>query len=291
MSYPSSIDSFTTKATGETVQASHVDDLQNSIVAIETELGTLPKGGAADVKTRIENAENKTASIISQQADGWIPVVDSWTYSSADSPIFVITVPSDATLKYSVGMRIKLTQTTVKYFIIHAVTSTTLTVYGGTDYTLAVAAITSIYYSREKCPFAFPLSPSKWEVLVTDTTQRSAACAAAWLNLNSAESIVIPIGIWDVEYNVHLQLYSPTADGCGYVTLSTANNTQSDASMTAAVQYTPTSAGANVSRKKTLSIASKTTYYLNTSSDNTNGSKYNRNDISPLYIRARCVYL
>jgi hypothetical protein len=232
-----------------------------------------------------------TRWIAKNNNSGWQIVGESWTYASADAPIFVITVPSDATLKYSAGMRIKLTQTTVKYFIIHAVTSTTLTVYGGTDYTLANAAITSIYFSREKCPFAFPLSPSKWEVLITDTTQRSAACAAAWLNLNSAESIVIPIGIWDVEYNVHLQLYSPTGDGTGYVTLSTANNTQSDIDFTAAVEYTTTNAGANVGRHKVLNLAAKTTYYLNTSSSNTDGSKYNRNDISPLYIRARTVYL
>lgn len=38
MSYPTSIDSFTTKATGDTIQPSHVNNLQTAVVAIETKL-------------------------------------------------------------------------------------------------------------------------------------------------------------------------------------------------------------------------------------------------------------
>lgn len=51
--YPGAIDSFTTKATGETVEAAHVNDLQNAIVAVQTELGADPAGSAATVLARM----------------------------------------------------------------------------------------------------------------------------------------------------------------------------------------------------------------------------------------------
>jgi len=85
-------------------------------------------------------------------ADGWIPAQESWTYLSANS----ITVPSGAASKYSAGMRIKLTQTTVKFFVILAVTDTTFTVYGVAGDTVANAAISLNYYSVAKIPLDYP---------------------------------------------------------------------------------------------------------------------------------------
>jgi hypothetical protein len=84
--------------------------------------------------------------------DGWVSVTDAWTYASATT----ITVPSDATTKYSIGDKIKLTQTTVKYFYITAVAATTLTITGGSDYTLVNAAITGVYFSKMATPLGFP---------------------------------------------------------------------------------------------------------------------------------------
>jgi hypothetical protein len=83
--------------------------------------------------------------------DGWLDPIETWTYASAST----ITVPSGAASKYSVGDKIKLTQTTVKYFYVTAVADTLLTVTGGSDYTVANAAITSNYYSHSN-PVGFP---------------------------------------------------------------------------------------------------------------------------------------
>lgn len=83
---------------------------------------------------------------------GWREVTDSWSYASATT----ITVPSDATAKYSVGDKIRLTQSTVKYFYITGVASTTLTINGGTDYTLANEAISDVSYSKALTPQGFP---------------------------------------------------------------------------------------------------------------------------------------
>ena len=83
---------------------------------------------------------------------GWSSISDSWTYASATT----ITVPSGATSIYSVGDKIKLTQTTVKYFYVVGVADTLLTVTGGSDYTVANATITSPYYSHQSNPVGFP---------------------------------------------------------------------------------------------------------------------------------------
>lgn len=83
---------------------------------------------------------------------GWAPANETWTYASATT----ITVPSGATSRYQKGDKIKLTQTTVKYFYIVGVADTTLTITGGSDYTLANAAITDNYYSKVENPQGFP---------------------------------------------------------------------------------------------------------------------------------------
>jgi hypothetical protein len=84
--------------------------------------------------------------------DGWIGANQTWTYASATT----ITVPSGAASKYQVGDKIKITQTTAKYFYIVAVADTLLTVAGGSDYSVANAAITSPFYSKMASPHGFP---------------------------------------------------------------------------------------------------------------------------------------
>lgn len=84
--------------------------------------------------------------------DGWLAADEAWSYASATT----ITVPSGAAAKYAKGDRIKLTQTTVKYFVVVGVADTTLTITGGTSYTLANAAISDNYYSHEVSPIGYP---------------------------------------------------------------------------------------------------------------------------------------
>jgi hypothetical protein len=86
--------------------------------------------------------------------DGWIPVYDTWTYASATT----INVPTNATLLYQKGWGIRFKQGgAYKYAYIVTVAATLLTVTGGSDYTVANAAITDIAV----CPnpgsaFGFP---------------------------------------------------------------------------------------------------------------------------------------
>lgn len=87
---------------------------------------------------------------------GWIPAEETWTYASSTT----FTISGDKTGKYQKGDKIKLTQTSVKYFYIIGVSyssnNTTITVTGGSDYSLANATITNPYFSKAENPQGFP---------------------------------------------------------------------------------------------------------------------------------------
>jgi hypothetical protein len=203
-------------------------------------------------------------------------------------------------------MRFKLTQTTVKYFVVTAVNygapNTTVTLYGGTDYTLINAAITNPYYSSAKAPLGFPLNPTKWTVSVTDATVRTQATPTAntWYNLNAAHTISIPIGLWRVSYQVCVG-YGKTTESAlaAFSTLSTANNSESDSKWTCHF-YSITSSYADNTfyRQRILSLGAKTSYYLNVKTETGLGganttlyvNSYTSN-FSPMLIEAECAYL
>lgn len=91
------------------------------------------------------------------QADGWTyDDASTWTYATSTT----FTVSGDQTAKFSKGTRIKLTQTTVKYFVVAGASfssgTTTVTIAGGSDYSLANAAITNPYYSYAANPQGYP---------------------------------------------------------------------------------------------------------------------------------------
>lgn len=223
--------------------------------------------------------------------DGWIIAGETWTYASADAPTFTMTVPSGAVSKYNVGDRIKLTQTTVKYFIVTAVADTTLTVYGGTDYTLVDATISANYYSHSKSPVGFPLDPTKWTILTTDTETKAKISptggvwyggATAW-GVGANITIVVPIGAWDLNYSINVDCISMM------VTLSSTNNSETDPDLTS---YFYTVGGVrtifNRQMNKKVIVATKTTWYLMgkliTGNIETNNGQYT-------YVRATCAYL
>ena len=232
--------------------------------------------------------------------DGWYPAGETYTFGAADSPSFTVTITGDLTTKYSAGMRVKLTHSaTTKYFIItkvaYSAPDTTLTLYGGTDYTLSAGAITSPFFSTHKAPLGFPLDPTKWTVETTDVTSRSQASpvSGTWYNLGTV-NIVLPIGAWDTYYQtVGGPSRAAAGDKSQYVTLSTANNSESDTDFT--------SHGRNDGgtffyqefyRRKTVVVSAKTTYYLNTKTASASMTAIeNRNDQSKLIIRAVSAYL
>ncbi len=259
------------------------------------------KGAGVTVTNNPETGATD-AEIPGATVDPWITSVDTWTYSSADSPTFVISINADLTGLIGVGYRIRLTQTTVKYFIVTAVGAysggaTLITVYGGTDYTLVDAAISSPSYSYAKVPHGFPMNPNKWTVEATGVTNRikSGPTQNVWYNLNADGSIVVPIGLWKVSYQVACQTYNDGIDTTTLITLSTANNSESDVDFTAAYEIYGEAGMQFIMptyREKVLSLASKTTYYLNSMTPLAGIIEIRwANDKSKMIIRAQCAYL
>lgn len=242
---------------------------------------------------------------------GWIGGIGTWSYSSADSPTFVISINADVTGFIGVGMRLKLTQTTVKYFIVTAVGAfsagaTLITVYGGTDYTLANAAITLPYWSQVKAPLGFPMSPAKWTVSATNTSNASKATPTAntWYGGTGLSatgiSIDAPIGAWIPSIKGLIEIVTPaTAAAYGpRMTLSTANNSESDATWTSQfLNQQPATAGTfrNMyipQSPKPIIVASKTTYYMNIFTGQASVTSISiRGDVATTSIDLLCAYL
>jgi len=265
--------------------------------------------GVLDEDTMSSNSAVKLATQQSIKAyvdangspvDGWAPATGSWTYASADAPTFVITVPSGAASIYNVGDRIKLTQTTIKYFIVTAITDTTLTVYGGTDYTLVDATISLNYYSHQKAPLGFPLNPDKWTQKYNEVgTLQSTPTSGTWYNLGG--SLSIPIGVWIATYETSVFSRENGSNTLAdvWTTLSTANNSQSDIDWSCNMFWrgatTNIILGDTVKKEKIITLTSKATYYLNakvatTGVDNLGLTDINTNTTRAI-IRAVCAFL
>lgn len=233
----------------------------------------------------------------------WFRLAASGAYQSADSPSFVIRFASvDVSTYLTLGMRVRLKQGgSYKYFIVTKIdfsTNTDVTLYGGTDYTLTNTTITDLEFSSSKVPPGFPADPSKWTVEVSDSTVRtqSSPVAGTWYNLGSM-TISIPIGVWDVSYIANALALCASASvsnyAVHYTTLSTANNSESDATWTNKVYCNDVTEYASMSmRQKVLNLTTKTSYYLNSRTDSVTTSGISLiNSISRCVIRAVCAYL
>lgn len=235
---------------------------------------------------------------------GWFAAGETWTFGAADAPSYTITIAGvDVTAKYTLGTKLRLTHAAAtKYFIVTKASfavDTTLTLYGGTDYTLAATAITNPFYSRDRAPVGFPMDPTKWTVFVADTTSVSQATptSGTWYNLGSL-TITVPIGVWYLDWQANAQCNSTAAQTSAsqQTTLSTANNTESDTELSGMVILGSASGtltiGSMQTRHKTLVLTAKQQYFLNAKTLHTNQNTINhRGDIAATVMRAICAYL
>lgn len=225
---------------------------------------------------------------------GWIDVGATLTYSSVDGPTGVVTTGGvDLSGRLPVGARLKFTQTTDKFFIVTAVDATTITFYGGTDYTLANAAITFPYFSSWKVPYGFNASPAKWTETLKDTADRSTSSPTlgTWYNPGSL-SLSVPIGVWNVEYTCVGQGAGSGGVTGNYVSLSTSSSSESDSEFTSDFRANIASLFATFSRRKTITVAAKTPYYLIQKTDQAESSmSINGSSNAPTIVRAICALL
>src|SRR5574344_389577 len=158
-----------------------------------------------NVEISINEVDTKNTNLKNQVVNGWYEIdsnaVPTFTYVSWDSSVYTGVVNSnlDLTPYLSVGMKVKFTQNSViNYAFITAITSTQLTLFLGTDYSLNNSAISNTYFSMLKAPYGFPLNPDKWSVVYFNTTNIGPTALTANVWANPGSSIAIPIGLWKV---------------------------------------------------------------------------------------------
>lgn len=245
------------------------------------------------------------------QITGWNPLGEDLVYVSVDDPTGVVKVEGkDITDKLSVGMRLRFTNGgNVINAIITAITfsvDTTITFLHEIDpadsqalYLLANSAITLPYFSSQKAPYGFPLSPAKWSVETTDTTSRGQSNPSGNTYYSPGDlSIVVPIGVWKLQYQIVAQMQSTNATTVlsGLVALSTSTTSPSDPGLRCGIVMRGANGAmqhvAQVGKEKVLSLTSKATYYPIFASETTLvGNITFRNDIGTLYLTATCAYL
>jgi len=236
--------------------------------------------------------------------NGWIPAPGTWTFSSADAPVYVVSVNQDVTGILKAGMKFQGVQSSiVKNFFIQVVGNysggaTLLTLYGGLDSTLASGAITSPFYSTARAPFGFPTSRDRWTVTMSDVTLRtkSSPSANTWYGLpvGSELNIVIPIGKWEVKFQAAIGQDFATTGYCStYGCLSTSPTSKANniCDVYFYVGLVAIAVG-QVGKTELLSLAAKTTYYPVLMTDvGSAASLHMFNSRSKLLIEAVCAYL
>lgn len=146
--------------------------------------------------------------------DGWLEASETFTYVSATT----MTAPVDLRSVLSKGDKLKLTNSTLKYFNVTDVTysapNSTVTVTGGSDYSLANAAISDVSYSHAQNPTGFPATFSYTPALtnIAGTAVGEFSLEGGWMSGtvvvsvtgggSGAYSLAFPVNAVDVQYTV-----------------------------------------------------------------------------------------
>lgn len=118
-----------------------------------------PKTHTTGCEVRWVHPADSINNLLLFMEDGWtvVPPHVTATYASATT----FTLAGDWTSVLSKGDKLRLTNTTTKYFYVRSTSFgsgvTTVTVTGGSDYSLASGAITAVYYSKAASPAGHPI--------------------------------------------------------------------------------------------------------------------------------------
>lgn len=128
-SFPGSVKNFgADRVDGDYIPAADMNDIRAEVVALET----------------------------AALAGGWISDPNTWTFATAST----FTIAGDKTGIYTKGLKLRWTQTTVKYGVVlsasYAGGVTTVTIIVNSDYTITNAAISANGYSRASDPLGWP---------------------------------------------------------------------------------------------------------------------------------------
>jgi hypothetical protein len=180
---------------------------------------------------------------------------------------------------------------------------TLFTIFGGTDFSLANATISSPSYSSVEAPFGFSGDKVKWSVIVYNNTrcQKTTPVANTWYGdtglTSTGPSISVPIGLWEGFYKALVDTFDTTVTDYNiYITLSTGSSTESDKDNTSIVVLTVPSGTFKIwntpSTPVRINISTKTTHYLNIMTTTSTSDNIDiRGDVLPTYIKLYCGYI
>jgi len=142
---------------------------------------------ATNVTAGTNATEDHYNALRADMGTGWVNPEITATYASVSGQIGTITVPTDATTLFEVGDKVRFKQGGgYLYFYITAVASTSLSITGGSEYTLTDAAITDFYVSKWVSPVDWPLAA---QPLITLTD-----AATITMDLNASKSFDVTLG-------------------------------------------------------------------------------------------------
>jgi len=150
--------------------------------------------------------------------------------------------------------------------------------------------VAALYYSSAKAPYGFPATNNKWELLTLNMTDNSQASPSTTVyNLGSVR-LNLPIGYWNLGYNV--AFYGAITSGVPAVQAGLSTSSSAFSDLTFKSYAEGPSGNLAVSgfgtRDQNVTLSSATTYYLNTGnySGTTPTSIYNFGSRAATQIRA-----
>lgn len=137
-----------------------VDNYNDDMGKIDSAVGanTINVGTLSSLKTAVKTSVvNSINEVYDTTDNGWINTRATLTYSDTlGTQFFRCGTNIDLTSRIKVGMKIKLTQTTTKYFFVEDITSNSITLLGNSYYMINSSTISNVFYSMYEKPYGFP---------------------------------------------------------------------------------------------------------------------------------------
>lgn len=171
-----------------------------------------------------------------------------------------------------------VTAGTTDYALVMKVNGATATVQVPEGCTIPTSGgVSAVAYSTATSPFGFTLDKFRWRVGYLGRLQylQAPPVSGTWYNLTSTSAVsgglvfTVPVGAWSGGYDC--LVYGSRASGANdnYVTLSTANNTESDRSWTSNSQASATTdVAGECYKQRPITLSSATALYLNAKTAN-----------------------
>ena len=161
--------------------------------------------------------------------------------------------------------------------------------------------VSAVSYSTQKVPYGFPASRNKWQVeWHSKATQTLTASNNTWSSglVNGSLAFTAPLGEWAGSFDIlHYNDRGATVYFDSYVTLLTANNSESDPTWTSfnrrGYGSGTTFGGVHHVKARPLSVSSATTYYIVAKSNSSDGTTGNNSLMSsaPSIVTLELAYL